>query len=89
MHLAQTFMHRIQTITDQFKRFTQTLFECALKLFIDGAAHFFELFFIGFPHLAKLLADRGAQALKALLIGLDQCLHLCCYALQLLLLDVA
>ena len=89
MHLAETLVHRVELFAHQLERFPKPFFQRALQFFVDRAAHLLELFLVGLAHLAELFADGGTQPFKALLVGLDQSLHLCGDALELLFLDIA
>ena len=89
LHLAETLMHRVELFAHLLKGFPKAFFERALQFFVDRAAHLLELFLVGLAHLTELLADGGAQPFKALLVGLDQGLHLCGDNLELLFLNIA
>ena len=82
-------MYGIKALADQFERFTQAFLQGALEFFVNGVAHFLELFLIRFAHLVQLLANGGAQAVHALLIAFNQAADLAGHTLELFFLGCA
>lgn len=54
LHLADSLVHPLKLLDDAVERFTETGFQCGLKLLIDGLPHLVEL---GCAFLANNPAD--------------------------------